>query len=455
VRKPSPETLRLLKRVAIGGAVGVVVFVVALYVWFPYDRAKEVVINLASAQNLDVEIESVGPAWGLGLAFSNIHVKTRPTSPTAKPTRIVIERATVSMSPLSLLFFWTQPELSVSIDGFGGHVEVTQSGSAAPPNTPPKAAHPFSLEVSARDVDMSQLPGIRETLNLPVTGTLKLDLDLASATGHYANAKGELSFTCTACVLGDGKTPLRIEGNPFLGGGLTLPKVRVGDLRGEVGIDGGTAKLKDVGAKSPDLELTIEGDVSLRDPLPGSLLNVYLRFKLSDAFLKSAGTLSTLLQMAGASGKRPDGFYGVRILGRAAAPSTMLSATSPTGGGPPLGAVRGRPGIAPSTYTPPPPPPQPAIMPMAPPPAAPPVVVDNPPPPPPPPPSPPPDNQVVTSGPPPSPPAPPAPDPAGTTPPDPGATRGAPPPGPEGNPPPPAPEGPPPPAPVPAPDESQ
>src|SRR5213078_691810 len=98
---------------------------------------------------------------------------------------------------------------------------------------------------------------IKAALNLPLTGTLKLDLEVASSTGRYAESNGAISFTCASCVLGDGKSPLRVEGNPFLAGGLTLPRVRLGDFGGHVAIEKGTAKLQGVEAKSPD------GDVAL------------------------------------------------------------------------------------------------------------------------------------------------------------------------------------------------
>src|SRR5579862_305844 len=99
MKKPSPETLRRLRRT--GGYVGafLLVFVVALFIWFPYERAKEVAVNLAASQGLDVEIESAGPTWGVGVSFTNIHVKTRPT--TGKPTRFSIEKASVTTSMLS------------------------------------------------------------------------------------------------------------------------------------------------------------------------------------------------------------------------------------------------------------------------------------------------------------------------------------------------------------------
>jgi type II secretion system protein N len=387
MRKPSPETLRRLRRAGIGTGFGLLVFIVALYVWFPYDRAKEVAINIAAAQNLDVEIESAGPAWGLGLAFSNIRVKTRPTSPAAKPSRFTIERATVTTSLFSLLFsgFSSPPPMTLTLDAFGGHVEVSQQGQLGKKG-------PFRLEVTARDVDVAQIPGIREAVNLPVTGTLRLDLDIRAPTGRLAAAKGSISFTCSTCVVGDGKTPLKIEGNPFLGGGLTLPKVRVGDLHGEVALDNGVAKLKNVESKSPDLELALEGELQLRDPFPNSLLNAYLRFKLTDAFLRTAGTVQTLLQMAGASGRRPDGAYGLRLSGRVAAPSTMLSPTSQLGGATPSSTypspTPSRPGIAPTYVPPPPPPPAPTTQAIDTPPPSPAPPVAEPPPPPPPPPAP-------------------------------------------------------------------
>ncbi|HTA18662.1 MAG TPA: type II secretion system protein GspN, partial [Polyangia bacterium] len=361
MKKLSPEALRRLRLVGAKVGVFLFVFVVALYIWFPYDRAKEMAINMAATQGVDVEIESAGPTFGVGIAFTNIHVKTRPA--TGKPTRFSIEKATVTTSVFSILLagLTSSPvPYTITLDAFGGRVALAQKGA-------PGKKGPFRVEITARDVSLAEVPGIREAINLPVTGTLKLDLDIASPTGKFADTKGDVSFLCGACVLGDGKTPLKVEGNAFLGGGLTLPKLRVGDLGGDIAIEKGTAKLKGISSKSADGEISLEGDVSMRDPLVNSAVNAYLRFKLSDAFLRSAGTVQTILQMAGASGRRPDGSYGVRISGRLGAPSMMLSAVAPTGGATPTTPPMrpGRPGIMP--YTPPPPPPQmaqPSAMPQ-------------------------------------------------------------------------------------------
>src|SRR5262245_2216686 len=104
------EKLRKVRRIAANVGFGLLVYVIALYVWFPYQRAKEYVISLAATQDLDVEIGGAGPALGLAVKFSDIKVATRPApgSP-GKPTRVTIDSARVSLSSLSL-------------DAFGGQI---------------------------------------------------------------------------------------------------------------------------------------------------------------------------------------------------------------------------------------------------------------------------------------------------------------------------------------------
>jgi len=442
------DKLRRLRRSVLYGLFGLAVFIAALYVSFPSQRAKQVAIRLAAAQDLDVEIGSASPAFGLGVVFRDILVRTRPTS--GKPTRFTIESARIALSPWSLLS--ANKSFTVSLDAFGGRIELAQTG--APTGNSAKK-RPFELAVKIRNVKMAELPGIRETLNIPLTGTAKLDLKVSSESGKLADADGEATFSCDACVVGDGKTPLKVAGNPFLAGGLTLPRLRLGDFGGHVSIQKGLAKLQEIGGRSPDGEVALEGEITLRDPMPMSTVNAYLRFKLSDSFLKQAGAVQTILQMAGAAGKRPDGFYGMRLSGRLGQLNPpVLSPTSPVMSPPP------RPGTH-SAITPRPPPMRaplalPPPMPPAPPPAppaaavaaaapAPPPEPPPPPPPPAPPASPPPPAPApVAAAPAPPPPAPPAPSPPAPSPAGPAvADASSAQPGEPASPPPPAPTGPP------------
>ena len=156
----TPERLRLLRRVAIGSGFAVVVFLISLYVFFPYGRAKEVAIAVAGAQGLDVEIGSAGPAFGFGIKFEDITVRTRPV--TGKPTRFGIEAARIMLSPFSLLSSASQ--IGVSADLFGGQLsydqEVVKRGR-------------FALALSASSINVGDLPGVKESINLPLGGTLQ------------------------------------------------------------------------------------------------------------------------------------------------------------------------------------------------------------------------------------------------------------------------------------------
>jgi type II secretion system protein N len=374
----NPDKLRQLRRIGVFAGFGLIVFVVALYASFPYDRAKEAATRIASKNfDVDVEIGSAGPAFGLAVTFRDIRVRTRPT--TGKPVRFTIESA--KFSPSLLALFSSAFPYSVSAEALGGTIELYQSGA-------PGKKGGFRTELSVRDIDASEIPGLKEMLNLPVKGRIRLDAKIASETGRLADAHGQLTLATTDLVAGDGKTPLKVASVPMLAGGLTLPKIRLGDLGGHVTIEKGTAKLQGVESKSPDGEVALEGEINLRDPLPQSNMNLYLRFKLSDALMKKEVALS-IVPMAAAAGKRPDGFYGLKFAGSFAHPvpplltpiSPVVSAAVPP---PRAGTLRGAPVPPPQQ----PAAPTPSPSPSPPPPPSPPPAPESPPPPPPPPPPP-------------------------------------------------------------------
>jgi type II secretion system protein N len=350
------ERIRVVRR-AVGFVIfGVVVYLAALTFCFPYDRAREMAVALGARGGYDVEIAHAGAAFPFGIKFDDIRVRSRSAAAGAKPAQARFDFARLALLPLVLS---NGRAFDVQLSGLGGSVELTADAAKK---------GPFHYDLVAHNINMAQLPGARELFNLPLGGTLEATIHLDSASGNFADTKGEISIKCAACVVGDGKTPIKLGGgNAFLAAGLTLPRVRLGDLTGKATILKGLAKLQGVQAKSPDAELTLEGDIALRDPLAYSTLNGYLRFKLGDALLKSSPTIASILQMAAAPGHRPDGFYGLHLAGTFAAPTTIFSATAPAGtAGAAAARPAGRPSIMPVMAAPsppranPPPPPPPA-----------------------------------------------------------------------------------------------
>ena len=60
----TPERLRAVRRWLLQSVFGLLVFGVALYFCFPYDRAKDLAIAWAANQGYDVTIGSAGPGFG-------------------------------------------------------------------------------------------------------------------------------------------------------------------------------------------------------------------------------------------------------------------------------------------------------------------------------------------------------------------------------------------------------
>jgi type II secretion system protein N len=345
------DRLRRLWKIGGTAGFGLLVFFVVFVLTLPYGRVKDYLVALAAQQGYDVEAKSAGPALGLGIRLKDIIISSR-SSGGGKPTRIAVPVAKVRWSLLGALA--GRKTYQVSANVFGGNLDVETSRNKTE----------SGLHVEATAIDLSDLPWVKAAINLPLSGRLDLHLDEKMPGLRATATVGSLTWTCHACAVGDGKAKLIIPGNPLLAEGLGLPKIRLGDFVGRVAIDKGVGRLQGVQAKSPDVEVYLEGEIKLNQPLSSSSVDLYLRFKLSDALLKSSEKLRTIMQFAGSAGKRPDGFYGVRLSGPVQHLGTpMWTKTSPFGapasGPKPIAAKAG------AVFTPPPPPPPPTAAPIA------------------------------------------------------------------------------------------
>ena len=204
------DRLLRLRKIGLFAGFGLLVFIVALYMSFPYDRAKEAAIRMAS-KNLDVDVEigSAGPAFGLAVMFRDIRVRTRPS--TGKPTRFTIDSA--KFSPSIFAVFSSTFPFSLALDGAGRQGRAQSAGGAG------KEGRRSTSSCRRATSTWRRSRASRETINMPISGKLKLEIDISSETGRYADANGFITLTCTDVVAGDGKTPLKVAGNPFLSGG--------------------------------------------------------------------------------------------------------------------------------------------------------------------------------------------------------------------------------------------
>lgn len=416
----------LILRALLYGAFGLAVFIVSLYLSLPLDRIKERLARELSQEPGPPPYGSGG--WGIGSGMDvtigelDVHLLSPGASltdvklvprrgPTAgpppgdagaekkKPLPMLVDLLDVRVGWMDLLA--QRPAAHVRLEAFGG--SLTGSGGLGDDGG----------EVSAKldGIKLGLVSYLAQVLPLPLTGTISGTVDakaplvkpppgappVAARAGgpklDLAKAAGLIELSLVQGTLGDGKAKLVVPGDPFLSQGLTFPRLSLGTLRAKVVVDRGRATITDLNTRSPDVELSIDGYIELRDPMPLSELHLYVRFKPSPQLVQREPTFE-ILNNAMAVGKRPDGAIGFAVTGSIALPRSRPSKEPPEGvtvRGGSLGAVQpgASPPLAPGVASPPPvssPPPAATLLPPPPPP----TVEAAPSPPPPPPPSPPP-----------------------------------------------------------------
>jgi len=297
---------------------GLFSFVVFLYVTFPYDKLKDrIEQQLSASGEMKVTIDELGPSPLFGLSAKRVLLVMTPKARSApppgvpgaakpekpKPVRILLDEVSGSVGLLAVLGGGTA--VSFDVEGMGG----TISGSYEAHKT-----KGWALSLEAERLRLADLPAVQEFVGLPVKGALTAKIDLTVPKNQWPEASGELSLECDGCAVGDGKAKLKVPGNPLLAMGITLPRIRLGQFGGQVKIEKGTATLENVSAKSPDIEVALEGTIALRQPLAFSNSQAYLKFKISPE-LKRRDPKFELVENGLGQAKRPDGFFGMRLVG--------------------------------------------------------------------------------------------------------------------------------------------
>ncbi|HEX2570243.1 MAG TPA: type II secretion system protein GspN [Polyangia bacterium] len=325
-----PEGLRRAAKWVGYPAFVLAVMIASFYLALPRDRIKERLETTASgALNADVSIETLGLTFftGPGLDAEGIVVRTRPTGfppggaagANDKPQRYVVDEVVVHPNLLDLIRKRIGGRLTAQLAG--GTVRLRGSMDADETEA--------SLE--AHGLGLGQVPGVARAIGLPVEGMLDATGEVKLPKGLAAQAAGQLDILCEGCVVGDGKAKLVVPGDPLLSQGLTFPRLKLGRVQGSIVIEKGRATVKDLHARSSDVELALEGYIELRDPLPFSVLHLYLRFKPSQALVQREPTMELMSNVLGSRARRPDGFLGLSITGTFQTPLALPSTEAPSG----------------------------------------------------------------------------------------------------------------------------
>jgi hypothetical protein len=135
--------------------------------------------------------------------------------------------------------------------------------------------------------------------------------------------------------MGDGKTKVRPtapgQQNAFTSEGFTLPKMKLGEVKGKIKIDKGIACIETFESKSADGELYLEGGLRFEDPFKRSQSQLYARFTWTDELKKREAVTGDMYNMIKGAALRSDGFLGYSARGAVGQMKWLPAKATPAG----------------------------------------------------------------------------------------------------------------------------
>jgi type II secretion system protein N len=315
---PGPRMRKVLRYLGFA-VLGLVTFVFAFQMTFPFDRVKDKIVELL-AEKYEVSIGSVERGFVPGrMYFKAVTLRTRPAKADEVATTFYIEQLEVDLGLLALLRSTAAVKLDAKIGS--GHIK----GAIA------LAKDGTSIDLVGYDLPSANLP-VREALGLPMSGKIRFAFNLElpnekSKSGKIApswvKAEGRVELACPSnCVVGDGKTKLKFNlknqrnqaSQAFAEGGIDFGKVNIDSLFATAELKDGKLDLTKLEAKSGDGELHIDFNLALNQDLNLSTVTGCLRFNVSPAFLKRDPKTGTAISATGAP-LGPDNLFHIKLEG--------------------------------------------------------------------------------------------------------------------------------------------
>ncbi|HEY1556935.1 MAG TPA: type II secretion system protein GspN [Kofleriaceae bacterium] len=315
--------MRTVVRYAGIALAGIVVFVFALQMTLPVDRAKDKVIE-ALSPSYDVSIGRVERGFVPGRVYVYaLSLRTRATRPDEQPTTFFIDRLQVDVGIFALM----RGNLSVDFDA---RLEPNNKDAHLAGNITLKGfgKRGYVVHAGGHGVPGDDLP-LRALIGLPMTG--KLDIDVAldlpvEARGgklatNWQKADGTFDFGCpSGCTFGDGKTKLKPilknhSQQAIVADGIDFGKVIMDSIDAHADIKGGTMTVTKFDSKTNDGEIHVDYAMKLEPDIMDSMVTGCLRFKGSDALLKRDRKTYDAINLSGAE-RREDGLFHISLTDR-------------------------------------------------------------------------------------------------------------------------------------------
>jgi type II secretion system protein N len=275
----------------------VVSLIFGLYYTFPWDAAKDRVLDLASrASGMTITASELQPSWITGIVAKDVKI----SMPGAKDP-ISIERLKARAKVFALI---------TGKKGFSAELPMAKGDIDADVVLTDEIA---DIKGEAKNVELGLVPGLADAIGIPLTGTTSLKTDMKLGLKEPKETNGNLGLKMSG---------LKIEKGGKVAGFPIPIELAIGDIDWQIPVESGKATLKQLKASGDSVEFVIDGTIGLLNPIGRSNANLTISFKPSDKLLKSEPLLGALLNNI-ASAKGGDGFYTYAMSGTFKAPHFM------------------------------------------------------------------------------------------------------------------------------------
>ncbi len=265
--------------------IGILLFILFLYLGFPYEPLRRRVIGELEAKTPFVyEIEKVHPHLPLGLTFKNTVISCLVG--TKKVKVLGIERLRLTASLLQLL----GRKISLRLWGeiLGGVVEGRLS----------KGRGQAELTLLGREMNLRQIQTLRDVVGVEMAGILEGKTALTLGEGGISQQSGTAEFTISEAAF----NRLPLPG---------LAPLRIGLIQGSLEMKRGNIIIKHFAFSGGDFNGEVLGNILLDSRLSQSRLNMRITIKPSAKFDPKHQVLLSLLGRRG----KAEGFYAFSLRG--------------------------------------------------------------------------------------------------------------------------------------------
>jgi type II secretion system protein N len=313
-------TLKTWQRRAAYVAFAVVAFLYALHATFPAAAVAQRLAAEAAAAGWKLNAVDSEPAGLAGVRMTGVTLQR------GSGARFGIESLTAKLRVLPLLLGRRGVDFDARL--FDGTIEGAAEVSSARRR----------IDATIDRVDLARAPALREAIGVALGGTVRGDVDLTLDDQDPAKSTGKIDLAIENAVIQAGQLPI-----PGMASGLTVPRVSLGTIAAQAAVRDGRAAFQRFEAKGGDLEMTGQDFYfALQPRLAQAPLFGRARLTVKPAFWSqpAGAKLKPVAELALASGRAPDGSYGLQVYGTVGRPQVRLA---PPGATAPAAAPAGAP----------------------------------------------------------------------------------------------------------------